>query len=96
MPESVGPSRISPTLAAVGLGLLSLAVAGVGFHHLGAWIRLLDVPLNALLFVLCAWIALASRGRDREGAALGLILAATGFAVSALVLALDRTHPWRI
>ncbi len=87
------PERIPPVLVTSGFGALALVVAVAAWTPPLAWLAWVDLPLNLVLFLACAWIALLDlpvTGKTLPG----VVLAAIGVAVSALHLLLDRTHPW--
>lgn len=91
--EREKPLRIPGGPALWCLGGLGLVTALVPYLPQLAFLGWIDLPVTLLLFVACAWIALADRTIGAIGM-LGLWLALAGVGVSVLRLLTDRQHPW--
>ena len=85
--------RVPPALACALLGGLALAIAAAAWLPPLAWLAWFDAPLNVLLAVACAGLALADL-RETGRCVPGLLAAAAGALLSLLHPLLDRGHPW--
>jgi hypothetical protein len=85
--------RIPPAAAAWALGGLAFLAALFAWTPLVSWLAWIDLPVNLLIFLACAWISLTDL-RETWRALPGVVLAAAAVTVSALHLILDRAHPW--
>jgi len=75
------------------LGVTALGASLAAYFPSLDLIAMIDVPLNFMLFLACAFIGLGTR--ERRGLAIvGVLLATAGLFISALHLVTAHDHPW--